>query len=175
MGKGFARNLGGQSKRMNLRMVQVLVGCIVLQAALALGANFTGKVVGVLDGDTIEVLHDGHAERVRLNGIDCPEKGQPFGKKAKQFTSTMVFGKEVDIQVLGFDRYGRTIGDVMLGDGRNLNRELVRAGFAWWYRKYSKDFTLGDLEDEARLAKQGLWADPNPVPPWEWRKARRRD
>lgn len=155
---------------MNLRMCQVLVGYILLQAALAFGADFTGKVVGVLDGDTIEVLHDGHAERVRLNGIDCPEKAQPFGKKAKQVTSTMVFGKEVTIHVLGFDRYGRTIGEVILGDGRNLNRELMRAGFAWWYRKYSKDFSLGDLEDEARLAKRGLWIDPDPIPPWEWRR-----
>ncbi|MCP9472094.1 MAG: thermonuclease family protein, partial [Nitrospira sp.] len=102
----------------------------------------------------------------------CPEKGQPFGKQAKQFTSTMVFGREVTVQVLGVDKYGRTIGSVLLGDGRSLNRELVRAGFAWWYRKHSTDFSLGDLEDDARLAKRGLWADPDPIPPWQWRKQR---
>ncbi len=160
---------------MKLRMCQLLVGCILLQATLPFGEDLAGKVVGVLDGDTIEVLHDGHPKRIRLNGIDCPEKGQPFGKKAKQYTSTMVFGKDVTIHVVGFDRYRRTIGEVMLGDGRNLNRELVKAGFAWWYRKYSKDFSLGDLEDEARLAKRGLWVDPDPIPPWEWRKRQRSD
>ena len=129
----------------------------------------TGPVVSVLDGDTIEVLHNGQAERIRLNGIDCPEKGQAYGKKAKQFTSTLVYGKEVTIQVLRKDRHGRTVADVVLPDGTNVSRELVRAGLAWWYRQYSKNESLGALEEGARQAKQGLWADANPVPPWEVR------
>src|SRR2546428_6183225 len=91
--------------------------------------HFTGKVVGVSDGDTISVMHNGRAEKIRLNGIDCPEKGQAFGHRAKQFTSRLAFGKEVSVQVKGKDRYGRTIGDVILPDGRNLNREIVKAGF----------------------------------------------
>ena len=135
-------------------------------------ADFSGRVVGISDGDTIKVLHDGKAERIRLNGIDCPEKAQPFGTKAKQFTSAMVFGKDVTIQVKDTDKYGRTVADVILPDGRSLNRELVAAGLAWWYRKYSKDESLGQLEAEAKTAKRGLWADPEPVPPWEWRRRR---
>ncbi len=139
-------------------------------------ADFTYKVVGVSDGDTITVLHDGKAERIRLHGIDCPEKRQAFGNRAKQFTSTLVFGTTVTVQVMDRDRYGRTVGVVLLPDGRSLNHELVRAGFAWWYWRYTPDDeTLAQLEREARAAKRGLWADPNPVPPWTWRTMRRRE
>ncbi len=132
-------------------------------------ADFSGPVVSVIDGDTIDVLHNRHAERIRLNGIDCPEKAQAFGKKAKQFTSTLIYGKHVTIRVLRNDRHGRTVADVLLPDGTNVSRELLRAGLAWWYRQYSKDVSLGALEEEARQAKRGLWADPNPIPPWEIR------
>jgi endonuclease YncB( thermonuclease family) len=82
----------------------------------------------------------------------------------------MVFGKNVAIKGRGRDRYGRTLGDVILSDGRNLNHEILKAGYGWWFRQYSKDASLGDLEDEARLAMCGLWADPQPVLPWEWRE-----
>ncbi len=140
-----------------------------------LAADFTGRVVGISDGDTITVLHNGKGERIRLHGIDCPEKRQAFGKRAKQLTSNLVFGKTVTVQVVDRDRYGRTIAEVLLPDGRSLNRELVKAGFAWWYWRYvPDDETLAQLEREARRAKRGLWADPNPVPPWEWRGMRKR-
>jgi len=131
--------------------------------------DFSGKVVSVLDGDTIDALHNGQAERIRLNGIDCPEKGQPYGKTAKRFLADLVAGKTVTIHTHGLDRHKRTIGDVLLPDGTNANRELIKAGLAWWYRKYSKDESLGALEAEAREAKRGLWADPNPIPPWVYR------
>ncbi len=143
---------------------------LLLLPHLSFAASFTGKVVGVSDGDTIKVMRNGKAERVRLIGIDSPEKKQAFGNKAKQFTSDLVFGKVVKVEVSDVDRYGRSIGEVFLSDGRSLNRELVKAGFAWWYFKYSKDESLGELEKKARLAKRGLWRDPNPVPPWGWRK-----
>jgi len=133
-------------------------------------ADFSGRVVGVSDGDTIKVMHNGKAEKIRLHGIDCPEKAQPFGTKAKQFTSAMVFGKAVTVQVIDMDRYGRTVADVILPDGRVLNRELIAAGLAWWYKRYSQDKSLGLLEAEARAARRGLWADPHPVPPWEFRR-----
>src|SRR5437667_11457485 len=134
-------------------------------------ADFSGRVVGISDGDTIKVMHNGKAEKIRLYGIDCPEKGQAFGQRAKQFTSAMVFGKTVTIQEHGQDMYGRTVGDVILLDGRVLNRELVAAGFAWWYRRYTThDSTLARLEEDARAKKRGLWADPSPVPPWCYRK-----
>ncbi len=146
-----------------------------LLASQALAADFTGRVVGVSDGDTITVLHNGKGERIRLHGIDCPEKRQAFGNRAKQFTSNLVFGKTVTVQVLDRDRYGRTVGVVLLPDGRSLNHELVKAGFAWWYWRYTPDDeTLAQLEREARAAKRGLWADAEPVPPWEWRVMRKR-
>jgi endonuclease YncB( thermonuclease family) len=133
-------------------------------------ADFSGSVVGVLDGDTIDVLHNGQAERIRLNGIDCPEKGQAYGKKAKQFTSGLVFGKQVTVKAFKKDRHGRTVADVLLSDGTNVSHELVKAGLAWWYKQYAKhDETLAHLEQDAREQKRGLWSDPNPVPPWEVR------
>jgi len=135
--------------------------------------TFTGKVVGVSDGDTITVMHQGRGEKVRLAGIDCPEKKQAFGTRAKQFTSDASFGKFVTVKVETIDRYGRTVGEVILPDGKILNRELVSVGFAWWYRQYSNDESLGQLEVEARTAKRGLWVEPNPIPPWEFRKLQR--
>lgn len=124
------------------------------------------------DGDTIDVLREGRAVRVRLEGIDTPERGQPFGTRAKQFTSDLVFGKTVAVQVKGTDQYGRILGEVILPDGRSLNRELVRNGYAWWYRRYSDDPVLQQLEEEARRERRGLWRDQNPIPPWEFRRAR---
>ncbi len=136
-------------------------------------AGFAGKVVGVHDGDTFTILHEGKAEKVRVNGIDCPELGQPFGKNAKQYASGLIFGRVVTVTVFGRDRYGRTIGDALLADGRCLSKELVRAGLAWQYRQYSKDKDLAALEAEARFSRRGLWADARPVAPWDWRKAAR--
>jgi micrococcal nuclease len=142
-------------------------------ASAAVAADFTGPVLSVFDGDTLEVLHNTHPERIRFSGIDCPEKGQAYGKRAKQAASELVFGKEVTLQTYGKDKYGRTLADVLLPDGSNVNRELVREGFCWWYRKYApENGELEQLEEEAREAKKGLWADPQPVPPWEWRKGR---
>ena len=111
-----------------------------------------------LDGDTNTVLHNGKAERIRLHGIDCPEKRQAFGRLARQFTSTVVFGKSVMVKVLDRDRYGRTVGEVVMSNGGVLNHELVRMGLAWWYRKYApEDTVLEHYEPEAREAKRGLW------------------
>jgi micrococcal nuclease len=136
-------------------------------------AGFTGKVVGVHDGDTFTILHDGKAEKVRVNGIDCPEIGQPFGRNAKAYASGLIFGRVVTVTVFGRDRYGRTVGDALLADGRTLSAEMVRAGLAWQYRQYSKDRDLAALEAEARTSKRGLWADERAVAPWDWRKASR--
>ena len=137
-------------------------------------ADFTGPVVSVLDGDTIEVLHNNRHEHVRLSGIDCPEKGQAFGTRAKQAASALVFGKDVVLKTHGQDKYGRTLGDVFLLDGTHVNHALVKDGWCWWYRKYATAGTvLEGLERKAREGKRGLWADPHPVPPWVYRKARR--
>jgi len=109
-----------------------------------------------------------------LSGIDCPEKGQAYGKHTKQAASKLVFRKEVTLQTHGKDKYGRTLADVFLRDGTHVNHELVKDGWCWWYRKYAPgDTVLEGLEKEAREAKIGLWVDPAPIPPWVYRKAKR--
>lgn len=152
-----------------MRLLGALIVAAFLTPAGTAGESFSGKVVGISDGDTIRVMHDGSAERVRLWGIDCPESHQAFGTRAKQFTGDLAFGKDVKVLVRDVDRYGRTVGEVILPDQRSLNRELVRAGLAWWYRQYARgDRELERLEAAARTARRGLWADAHPVPPWEW-------
>jgi len=128
----------------------------------------------VTDGDSITVLIGREQVRVRLYGIDCPERAQAFGTRARQFTGELAFGNVVTVRVRDTDRYGRAVGEVLLPDGRNLNHELVQAGLAWWYRQYARgDGTLERLEAEARVERRGLWADRAPVPPWEWRRGPR--
>jgi micrococcal nuclease len=148
-------------------------------------SDVAGKVVAVLDGDTIDILNgDKTTPRIRFNGIDCPEKGQPFGNNAKEFLSQTIAGKVVRIVEQDTDRYGRTIADVYLPAdvayaGSNpagailpdmfLNRELVQRGLAWHYKTYSDDERLAEDEDRARADKLGLLSDPRHVAPWEWR------
>jgi len=132
----------------------------------------TGKVVGVHDGDSITVLAAENVQiKVRLEGIDAPELKQPFSTQSKEAMSDMVFGKVVTLQVSGKDRYGRTLAVVMV-DGLNANLELVRRGLAWRFERYSQDAALLAAQNEAKAAKRGLWADSEPVPPWEWRKTK---
>jgi endonuclease YncB( thermonuclease family) len=132
--------------------------------------TFMSTVLSVTDGDTLTVLVNGTRGKVRLSGIDCPESDQPFGSQATQLTTQLAMEKAVTVTDLGRDKYHRLLGEVVLPDGRMLNRELVREGFCWWYRKYaSGNRELERLETEAREARRGLWADPNPMPPWEWR------
>ena len=147
---------------------------VLLAFSIAAAVDLTGRVVGVSDGDTITILVGKQTTKVRLYGIDCPEKSQDFGSRAKEFTSLEAFGKPVTVEVKDTDRYGRQVGIVTLPDGRNLNYELVRTGMAWWYRHYSDDDSLRILEQAARDAKLGLWSMENPTPPWEFRKQRRR-
>ncbi|PLX83264.1 MAG: nuclease [Desulfuromonas sp.] len=151
-----------------------LAAALLLFLALpCIGETFTGKVVKVTDGDTISVLHQGRPEKVRLAEIDCPERGQAFGKKSKEFASSITAGKIVRVEVRTVYRYGRTVGEVFLANGESLNRLLVKEGYAWWYRKYSSDISIGELEAEAREGKRGLWFGENPMPPWEWRSLKR--
>lgn len=132
--------------------------------------TFTGKVVAVKDGDTVEVMRKGKAVRVRLAEVDAPESRQAFGTQSKKFLSDLVFGRLVKVDVTDVDRYGRLVARLSTPEGLDANRELVKGGWAWWYRQYSKDATLGALQDAARAAKRGLWADPAPVEPWLFRR-----
>lgn len=153
-----------------LAVVLITALALLYQRWMPSQDDFVGNVVGVSDGDTIEVMRSGRAERVRLYGVDSPERRQPFSSRAKQFTSSLVFGKTVRVRIRDTDQLGRIVAEVYLPDGRSLNQELVRAGYAWWFRRYSDDPTLQRLEQEARRARRGLWADNNPVPPWEFRR-----
>ncbi len=156
-------------KHRNLSLVIVILVTFLVLPSYA--AEFTGQVIGIVDGDTIDVLHNGKAERIRLYGIDCPEKKQPYGKKAKWFTSDLVFRKTVTVIIKDHDRYGRTIGEVILPNGNSLNRELVKAGYAWWYRNYApKDIELMILQKTSRKLNAGLWADAEPIAPWAFRR-----
>jgi endonuclease YncB( thermonuclease family) len=132
-----------------------------------------GKVIAITDGDTFKLLtKDSIQIKVRLANIDCPERKQPFSKKAKQFASNSIFGKMVTIHVSKKDRYGRSIANVLYNDSLNLSHELVKHGLAWHYIKYSKDKELQNLEDNAKANKIGLWLDPHAIAPWEWRKTK---
>jgi endonuclease YncB( thermonuclease family) len=152
----------------------LLIAGLILAAFLTMASHsfaWSGKCVGVADGDTITVMHNGKSERIRLHGIDCPESGQDFGKRAKQYTSGMVFGKTVTIEKTDTDGYGRTVAMVYAG-GKCVNEDLIRAGFAWVFTKYCKEnfcTSWKSLENEARFAGTGLWAHGSPISPWEYR------
>lgn len=162
--------------------MQRFIFALVLAASLALSplawAVFTGDVVGVADGDTITVLDaDKVQHKIRLTGIDAPEKKQPFGNRSKQSLSDMVFNKVVTVETDKRDRYGRELGKVLAG-GKDVNLEQVRAGMAWHYKAYERTQSAtdrqayADAENEAKAAKRGLWVDADPTPPWEWRHSR---
>jgi micrococcal nuclease len=156
--------------------ILVLVCLNVLGLIYQVGAQtITGKVVGVADGDTITVLQDHTQYKIRLYGIDTPEKGQDFGNRAKQFVSEMVFGKQARVVQMDMDRYGRVVGMVYVGNTR-VNEEIVKAGFAWVYNRYCKDSVCSQwkgLEQQARQSKIGLWSHQNPIPPWDYRRGAR--
>lgn len=134
--------------------------------------NYHGRVVAIADGDTFTFLTaDKQQVKVRLAEIDTPERAQPFGSRARQALSAMIFDKEVRVVEADTDRYGRLVGHVYVGD-LHVNRQMVRQGMAWVYRQYMKDKTLLLDEQQAREEKQGLWSLPSTdqVPPWEWRR-----
>jgi micrococcal nuclease len=132
-----------------------------------------GRVVGISDGDTFTLLTDDQVQvKVRLHGIDAPEKGQAFGQAAKKALSGLVYGHTVMVTDKGKDRYGRTIG-MVYADDRNINEEMLRLGMAWHYLKYDKDPRWDALERVARESGTGLWSQTDPMAPWEWRAARR--
>lgn len=143
------------------------------KTTITVPASFSAKVVGVKDGDTVEILYLGHPVRVRLAHIDAPESNQPFGKAAKQRLSALCFGKVVQVERAGRpDRYGRLISVLYAGEV-NVNRSMVRSGHAWHFIKYSKDASYAEAQREARAGKRGLWGDPGAIAPWDWRAARR--
>jgi endonuclease YncB( thermonuclease family) len=156
--------------------VLFLLGLLMLLVSIPARSadRFAGRVVHVSDGDTVIVLTAERQEvKVRLYGVDSPESGQPFGQAAKRFTLSLAVNRQVTVIPMDQDRYGRTVGEVVLPDGTSLNRALVAAGYAWWYQRYApRNADLQTLERTARIERRGLWADADSVPPWSWRKSR---
>lgn len=157
---------------------------IPLLAALLFAApsgadTLHGRVVGVTDGDTVKVLDAAHTEwKIRLMGIDAPEKQQAFGARSKANLSDLVYGKTVTVEYSKKDRYGRTVGKILV-NGVDANLEQVKAGMAWHYKKYAKEQPTADresyaeAEEQASAGQRGLWHDAEPVPPWDWRRSKK--
>lgn len=127
----------------------------------------SGKVVSIHDGDTITVLNGKKQTKVRLYGIDAPEKKQDYGQRSKQFLASLIAGQMVEVEPKGKDRYKRTLG-IIHYKGQDINAQMVLNGYAWAYVKYSRIYV--DHENIARKNKRGLWQSSNPTPPWVWRK-----
>jgi len=150
---------------------------LLLVLSFSVWADFTGKVVKIADGDTITVLdHYKVQHRIRLTGIDAPERKQAFGSRSRQSLAKLVFSKTVTVKTNKRDRYGRVLGKVLI-NGIDVNKEQVRRGMAW--HGYIRDqtsadrITYADIEKNARKERRGLWVDPNPLPPWKWRRLRK--
>jgi len=170
-----------------MAIIRVILAAVwLISTGLVSAETLAGQVVGVTDGDTITVLDANHEQhKIRLSGIDAPEKAQPFGQRSKEFLSALVFEKEVDVHWHKRDRYQRIVGKVMVATPKcrespcpkTLAAGLVQltAGLAWWYEKYAKEQSPEDAgryefaEHEARAKRVGLWVDDHAVSPWEWR------
>lgn len=133
-------------------------------------------VVGIADGDTLTARCGEPGTyrqvKVRLAEIDAPERAQPFGNRSRQHLAGLCFQQVATIRPETQDRYGRTVARVECR-GQDASAEQLRAGMAWWFVRYGKDRELQELEGQARAARAGLWRDPEPVAPWEWRRDRR--
>jgi len=154
----------------------LFLGVTLLVTSITLASTLQGRVVGIADGDTVTVLDASNIQwKIRLMGIDAPEKKQAFGNRSKQYLSDLVYNKQVTVEYSKKDRYGRTVGKVVV-DGVDANFEQVKAGMAWHYKKYQNEQTDDDrlryaqAEERARAEKRGLWIDAEPTPPWDFRK-----
>ena len=163
----------------NLALFAATATLSILFVTQAYADMLYGRVVGVADGDTVTVLDESRQQhKIRLMGIDAPEKKMPFGNRSKQSLSDMVFDRQVQVEYSKKDRYGRTVGKIIVGSV-DANLEQVKAGMAWHYKQYQREQSFEDrsayaqAEEEARVFKRGLWSDSNPVPPWDYRKRQR--
>lgn len=156
------------------RLRRYVLLALTLLGALGFYGFAPGRVIRVADGDTLTVLsRERNLEKVRLYGIDAPERDQPWGAEAGDFLSSLTLLREVELSVVDKDQYGRLVALLRLPDGRLANEELVRLGHAWVYKDYCREPRCAvwlALELEARLAGRGLWGKGNPTPPWRWRR-----
>lgn len=153
-----------------------LPGLVLMLLSACPAPAWEGRVVRVLDGDSLQVERDGRLHELRLYGIDTPEYGQPYGDRARGFARHLLAGQVVAVTEMDVDRYGRIVALVTC-QGTLANRELVRQGFAWHYPRYCRReplcSELAALADEARSARRGLWADAEPVSPWDWKRRKK--
>lgn len=145
---------------------------ITVLATIVAALAHADKVIGIADGDTLTVIHDRVPLKIRLANIDAPEKRQPFGDRAKQSLSDLCYGKNATYKVQGIDQYGRSIAVVTCA-GVEVNRLQIERGYAWIYERYNQDSSLPGLEAAAKRARKGLWADPSPIPPWDFRHSKK--
>jgi endonuclease YncB( thermonuclease family) len=171
--------LDWQVHNLYIRRIAVFILILITHASLS-AATLSGRTVRVTDGDTIVILSEGNVQhKIRLQGIDAPERKQAYGTKSKERLSESVAGRFVVVEYDKKDRYGRIIGKVLIG-GKDACLEQIRAGLAWHYKKYQKEqpesdrILYSEAENNAREAKRGLWQDPHALAPWEYRAARRK-
>lgn len=165
-------------KGKHMRLLLFVASLLVV--APATSDTLHGRVVGVSDGDTVTVLDSTNTQvKIRLLGIDAPEKKQSFSSKSRESLSNLVFSKQVTVEYSKKDKYGRTVGKIIV-DGIDANLEQVKAGMAWHYKKYQKEQSAEDrvlysiAEEQARREARGLWVDREPTPPWDWRNLKRK-
>lgn len=152
-----------------LLITLLVVSCITPKEKLP--GRLTGKVVAIIDGDTFKLLTHGNTQlKIRLHGIDSPEKSQDFGQAAKQKLSQLIFGKQVIIEEKDIDRYGRTIAIVYNNDGDCINETMLKSGLAWHYKHYDDNRSWAEMEENAKDARLGLWSKTDALAPWMWRK-----
>lgn len=152
-----------------LGIVLSVISCDLLPKQ-DVGTSQSGIVTHVVDGDTFDILISGEKKRIRMDGIDAPERGMDYYKNAKTYLGNLCMTHEIRIEITDTDKYGRSIAKSYLPDGRELGQEMVKAGLAWHFKKYSDDAILAQLEQEAKEAGIGLWSLSNPEAPWENRK-----
>ena len=145
---------------------------MILTCLLAFNADvietYQAKVIAISDGDTLKVLKNNKQVTIRLEAIDAPESKQAFGTKSKNALADLVYGKVVTVKRTGEDKYGRTLAFLMVGN-ESVNTKMIQNGMAWHFKKYNQDIELANFEEEARKTRTGLWIDPNPVSPWDFR------
>lgn len=160
--------------------MRMLLVCLLLMLSVAVNAaSIVGRVVGVADGDTLTVLDSNKVQhKIRLAGIDAPEKAQPFGSRSKESLSELAYEKLVTVETDKRDRYGRLVGTVLV-DGRDVNLIQIERGMAWFYRHYQNEQSPDDrrlydaAEVKAKFERRGFWRDAGPMPPWEYRRSKK--
>lgn len=157
--------------RLSINPLRALAASALLAVSLPVLADFSGRVIAIVDGDTLDVLVNNRPVRVRLAQIDAPERSQAFGTRSRLALSALTFKQVATVRDTGLDRYGRQLGTVFVAEV-NVNAEMVNQGMAWAYRQYAIDDALIKLEGQARAAHRGLWADPAPVEPWLYRQTK---